>query len=80
MIAKDFLTAEGEMGDVKVKVLFTEKGKNCSEPLLETALDVIDFYRGILGFYPKPILSIILGVEEPIGGYPFATNMIVIHG
>jgi hypothetical protein len=80
VIAKDFLTAEGETGDVKVKVLFTEKGKKCSEPLLETALDAIDFYRGVLGFYPQPILSIIPGVEEPIGGYPFATNMIVIHG
>jgi hypothetical protein len=73
-------SAERESGAVRVRSLFTPGGRRCAELLLETAADAIDFYRGELGFYPQPFLSIVPGVREPMGGFPFATGIVAIHG
>jgi tetratricopeptide (TPR) repeat protein len=75
-----FLSADGKADDIYVKAIFTEKGRGCGEFVLHEALDVIKFYKEILGFYPQQILSIIPGSETAGGGYPFATNIIAIHG
>jgi tetratricopeptide (TPR) repeat protein len=47
---------------------------------LETAVDVIEFYKEIHGFFPFPSLTIIPGGSSPWGGYPFASALVVIHG
>jgi len=71
---------EAMSGDVLVRNLHTEQGRVCAELLLETAVDVIDFYRAEFGFYPQSILSIVPGADRPMGGFPFATNIVSIHG
>lgn len=48
--------------------------------MLQTAVDVIGFYRKRFGFYPHRSLTIIPGMDYPAGGYPVATAMIAIHG
>ncbi|HIE28386.1 TPA: hypothetical protein EYP66_13985 [Candidatus Poribacteria bacterium] len=71
---------EAMSGDVLVHTLYTERGRVCAQLLLETAVDVIDFYRSEFGFYPQPILSTVPGDDRPMGGFPFATNIVSIHG
>lgn len=80
VVTEGFLSADGKADDIYVKAIFTEKGRGCGEFVLHAALDVIKFYKDILGFYPQQILSIIPGSETAGGGYPFATNIIAIHG
>jgi hypothetical protein len=72
--------SEDMAGDVLIRVLHTPKAHNCAQLLLATAKDVINFYRERFGFYPYPVLSIIPGISSPAGGYPLATNIVVIHG
>jgi len=71
---------EGQAQDVTVRCLYKSKDKKCAGLLHETAIDVINFYREWLGFYPYRILTIIPGMDRPAGGYPAATNIVVIHG
>jgi hypothetical protein len=78
--AQDFERAEARAGDVLIRSLFTPEGRACAELLLETAVEVIDFYRSEFGFYPYPFLSIVPGMEDPAGGFPFATGIVAIHG
>ncbi|MHC4693672.1 MAG: M1 family aminopeptidase, partial [Planctomycetota bacterium] len=66
--------------NVLVQVVFTPEGKECAELLLETAVDVINFYCERFGFYPHSVLSIIPGMNRPAGGYPVATSIVAVHG
>lgn len=77
---KDMLVSERSAGDVLIQAVHTEKGRPCVELILETAVNVINFYRDRFGFYPGKSLSIIPGMDYPAGGYPTATNLIIIHG
>lgn len=79
-LGKHYLAREANAGDVLVRAVFTPKAENGAAFLLETAADVIRFYKQRFGFYPNSILTIIPGEDEPMGGYPFATNIVVIHG
>jgi len=79
-IGKGYESAEADAGDVRVRAVFTAKGRPCAELLLKTAVDVIGFYRQQFGFYPQRSLSIVPGMDYPAGGYPEATGLSVIHG
>lgn len=49
--------------------------------VLNTAVDVINFYRERFGFYPYSSLTIVPGgLDHPAGGHPIATNIVGIHG
>lgn len=80
VLARDCELAEAHAGDTLLRSLFTVAGRDCAELLLGTAVDAVDFYRSEFGFYPQPFLSIVPGVEQPVGGYPFATGIVSIHG
>lgn len=71
---------ESDAEGVLVRCVFRRGARACARLLLETAVDAIRFYREYFGFYPSSSLSIIPGADRPMGGYPFATNMVVIHG
>jgi hypothetical protein len=71
---------EGQAGDVPVRCLYKPADKECAQLLVDTAVDVINFYRERFGFYPYPTLAIVPGADDPMGGYPLATSIIVIHG
>ena len=79
-LGKGQKTKSYEVNDVCVTALFTEKGAACADICLETAVDVIQFYKSWLGFYPFRFLYIIPGGKGRWGGYPFATGIIAIHG
>lgn len=80
VLLKGYEVLEDRTGDVVVRCLYKPEDVKCAKLLQETAVDVIDFYRDWLGFYPYRILNIIPGMDRPAGGYPAATNIIVIHG
>lgn len=67
-------------GDVQVTVIHTAAGVKCAQLVLQTAVDVIGFYRGRFGFYPHKSLTIIPGQDFPSGGYAVGTAMVAIHG
>jgi len=80
VLLKDIDVIEANAADVAVKCYYRSKGKKCAELLMETAVDVINFYRERFGFYPNSSLTIIPGMDRPVGGYPVATNVVAIHG
>ncbi len=71
---------ESQAGDVPVRCLYKPQDKKCAQLLVDTAVDVINFYRERFGFYPYPSLAIVPGADEPMGGYALGTSIIVIHG
>jgi tetratricopeptide (TPR) repeat protein len=79
-LGKGLKTEGKEVEGVLITSLFTEKGSECARLCLETAVDVVKFYKNWLGFYPFEFLSIVPGAAAPMGGYPFASGIVVIHG
>jgi tetratricopeptide (TPR) repeat protein len=77
---KDINVEEREAAGIKVKAFFPDEGRECAMLCLETAVDVIGFYKDVHGFFPFPSLTIIPGGSGPWGGYPFASALVVIHG
>lgn len=66
--------------DVLVQVVFKPEAEKCAYLILDTAVDVINFYRQRFGFYPYQSLSIVPGgMDRPAGGYPIATSLVGIH-
>jgi hypothetical protein len=75
------LQAESQEAEgVLLTALFTGKGRDCARFCLDTAADIIRFYKKWLGVYPHRSLFIIPGGPQPWGGYPFASGIVVIHG
>ncbi|MHC4758974.1 MAG: M1 family aminopeptidase [Planctomycetota bacterium] len=77
---KDFELIKGKSAGVNICCIFPENGKECAELILDTAIDVIEFYRERFGFYPYQKLTIVPGQNNPMGGWPIATNIVGIHG
>ncbi|MFO7867105.1 MAG: hypothetical protein R6V02_09885, partial [Candidatus Aminicenantes bacterium] len=71
---------ERDAGGVLVRAFFREEEKDCALLCLETAVDVIGFYREFHGFFPFPSLTVIPGHPLYAGGYPFASALVSIHG
>jgi aminopeptidase N len=79
-LGRGFQSLEAQAGDVKVSCIFAPDSRDCARLLLDTAVDVINFYKERFGFYPTQDLVIVPGIDRPAGGYPVATNMVAIHG
>ncbi|NIM14690.1 MAG: hypothetical protein GTO45_21915 [Candidatus Aminicenantes bacterium] len=79
-LGKDLKTEKKDVEGILITALFTEKGWECANLCLETAADVVKFYKNWLDFYPFNFLYIIPGASRPMGGYPFASGIVVIHG
>ncbi len=77
---KELKTEMREVDDVLITAFFTEKRAKCARFCLESAVDAVRFYRSWLGFYPSKSLCILPGASRPMGGYPFAPGIVVIHG
>lgn len=73
-------SASRETDGVLITSYFTDKGAKAAAICLETAADVVHFYKDWLGFYPFSFLNIIPGGEGRWGGYPVATGIVAIHG
>jgi hypothetical protein len=77
---KNYIIEQKEVDGILITFIHTEKGTECAKLCLETAIDVVKFYKDWLGFYPFKFLTIIPGMSYPAGGYPFASGIVVIHG
>lgn len=73
-------TERREAAGVEITALFTEKGRACARYCLDAAADIISFYNDWLGFTPHRSLTILPGGPRPMGGYPYASGIVVIHG
>ena len=80
VIGKGLAVKEAAAGEVLVQCLYTEKGAECADLLLETAVDVIGFYRERFGVYPHRSLAIVPDRGSPGDGHPIATGVVGIHG
>ncbi len=79
-LGKGMTVIKENAGDVVVRAIHTEKGEECARLLVQTTVDVINFYRERFGFYPHKSLTIVPGMVRPAGGYPVASAMVAIHG
>jgi hypothetical protein len=79
-LAKGMRLEQREVAGVLITALFTDEGQECGRLCLDTAADIIKFDKEWLGFYPFRSLTILPGASRPMGGYPFASAIVVIHG
>ncbi len=79
-LGKNREVLERDADGVAIQCLYEPKNKQLAELLTDTAVDVVHFYRERFGFYPYRSLSIVPGMDQPAGGYPMTTSIIVIHG
>lgn len=79
-LAKDMRMESREVKGVLITSLFTEDMEECAQVCLDTAVDVMQFYLDLHGFFPFDFLTIIPGADRPMGGYPWASGVVVIHG
>jgi len=79
-LARGLEVRERTAGSTLVRSIFRPEMRECAELVLETAAQAVEFYRRRLGIYPQSSLTIIPGARRPMGGYPFAAAMVVVHG
>ncbi len=79
-LADNLKTAEKMSGDVLITALFNKEGEECARFCLDKAAGIIDYYRTLFGFFPRRSLYILPGSSRPMGGYPMASGIVVIHG
>ncbi len=79
-LVKGLMTAERTSGDVLVTAFFDKDGEACARFCLDKAVEIIAFYRDLFGFFPRRFLNILPGASRPMGGYPYASGIVVIHG
>jgi len=80
ILSTGYRVIEGESAGVAIRALHTEKGAPCAKFLMDAAKDIIAYYSGRFGFYPQRVLTILPGADQPMGGYPVATGIVVVHG
>ncbi|HET8547134.1 MAG TPA: hypothetical protein VFL57_03980 [Bryobacteraceae bacterium] len=80
ILTKDLLVTSREAAGVLITALHTAKGAECAKLVVDTAADIIPFYKTRFGFYPHGSLNILPGMDRPSGGYPVTTATVVIHG
>jgi hypothetical protein len=80
VVARGHDVTEARAGETTVRAIHTKAGATCARVLVDTAVDAIQFYRGRFGFYPQTSLTILPGEARPMGGYPVATGVVVVHG
>ncbi|MFC1614536.1 M1 family aminopeptidase [Gemmatimonadota bacterium] len=78
-VGKGYQVMEDQAGETLVRCVYNERSRECAQLLLETAVDVINFYREHFGFYPHNVLTIVPGDERSVGGSPIATNLVEVH-
>jgi hypothetical protein len=80
-LGKGMKTLSREVEGVLITSIFREAEERTARVCFETAVDAIAFYKQRFGFYPFRFLYIVPGVPgRPMGGYPVATGIVVIHG
>ena len=79
ILGRGFEVAGMVSGDTAISALYSDDIEECARLILETAADVIAFYQELHGFYPHRSLVILPGDQDPMGGYPLASGIVVIN-
>jgi hypothetical protein len=79
-IGRDYGDTAIDVDGVHIRAVFTAAGRPCADLLLKTAADAVRYYCQRLGLYPQTALTIVPGADQPNGGYPVATGLVVVHG
>lgn len=79
-LAMDLIKEEKETEGVLITSFFKKEGEECGRFCLEKATEIVKYNMKWLGFYPSKFLYIIPGAPRPMGGYPYASGIVVIHG
>ena len=74
-----FLATIRELEGVTVRSYYLQGREKWGAKLADYAARIIPFYQKTFGFYPQNVLSILPGSKTSKGGYPAASNMIVVH-
>ncbi len=75
----DFLETVREVEGVKIRSLYFPGREKWGLKLADHAARIIPFYVKTFGFYPQNVLSILPGSKRSTGGYPAASNVVVVH-
>ncbi|HYF30373.1 MAG TPA: tetratricopeptide repeat protein [Chitinophagaceae bacterium] len=78
-LSDKFLVSETTSAGVKIISYYFKHDTSWGRKLLDMSQDIVSFYKSEIGFYPQPIVSILPGWNQPVGGYPISSNMYVIH-
>jgi hypothetical protein len=78
--APDLLSSTSKVvGGVTVTAYYFRNRGTWAPRLVEYAERAIRFYHDLYGYYPQPTLAIMPGGTTSIGGYPAASNIVVVH-
>lgn len=81
VVMRNLKVLHATSGDTVINCYYEVGAEQCAELITKTAVEIIDFYRNWLGFYPHKQLHIVPGgMSNPAGGYPIATSIVGIHG
>ena len=75
----DFLETVREVKGVRIRSLYFPGREKWGVKLAEYAARIIPFYIETFGYYPQNALSILPGNKRSTGGYPAASNVVVVH-
>lgn len=78
-IGKGYHFLEAEAGGTLIYCYYNDQSEKAARIILETAVDVITFFRDHFGFYPYKHLNIVPGSARYWGGYNTATSIAAIH-
>lgn len=79
-LGRNLKTEQREVDGILITSLYSEKGTKTAKFCLETAEDIVRFYKEWLGFYPFKFLNIVAGESKWRGGFSFATGIVAING
>jgi hypothetical protein len=74
-----FLETFREVEGATIRSLYFQGREKWGVKLADYAARIIPFYQKTFGFYPQNMLIILPGSKTSRGGYPPASNMIVVH-
>lgn len=79
-LGKDHQIETREVDGILISTMYTDKSAQCLKFCLETAVDVVKFYKDWLGIFPHKYLHITPGVPHWGGGSILASGIVYIHG
>ena len=79
IFSDELVSSEIITNEVNITGAYSKDLKHIFPGLMRIAADVVEFYVETFGFYPQPELIILPGGISSTGGFPLASNMVVIH-
>ena len=79
LLCKGFEYSEQKVGDVTIKAFYKKENESAAKKLMETSADAIEYYRGLIGFYPQKSYSFLPYSSMWGGGGNWSTGIAFFH-